>query len=257
MAILTDSWRKLRAKAGPTVAAVLVTLVAVHVLFLLMIQLLHVQLASEVYWQWLALSWSNLAAGRVWTLLTYAALHDLGDPMHILFNCLGLFWFGAPIERQWGRRGVLQVLLIAVLFGALMQLAADGIAGQPGATVGASAGLMGLLAVFAWTNPNLQILLFFVLPIRARWLVAVVLGIDFITWASGSHIAFWAHVGGVLGGWVVLHKLTSPKRIVAYVRALAASYARSKGMRSRFDVLPGGRSRVDSSRRDRDRANWN
>src|SRR5437867_2980315 len=50
----------------------------------------------------------EVARGKIWQLVTYLFLHDLGGPSHILFNMLGLWMFGAPIEQTWGTRRFVQ-----------------------------------------------------------------------------------------------------------------------------------------------------
>ena len=42
-----------------------------------------------------------------WQILTYAFLHSTGNITHLLFNMLGLWMFGAEVERYVGPRRLL------------------------------------------------------------------------------------------------------------------------------------------------------
>lgn len=253
-----DVWQQLRHRLGPAVATLMVTLVAVHVAFLLAVHWLHSEGAASVYEHWLALSWSAVLSGRVWTLGTYALLHDLGDFTHVAFNCLALFFFGPMLERQWGSRAFVKFFAVSVLVGGVVQLLGDLVLGRPDVTVGASAGMMGLLAAFAWSNPDAKVLLFFVVPVRARFLVPIVLGIDFVSFLSGSRIAFFAHLGGVLGAWISLRRLTNPRVAQAWVKGIGTWASRKAGRRRHISLVPRGRSGGDDLPRDPgDRSGWN
>lgn len=244
-------WHQMRSRLGPTVAKLMIGLFAIHVTFLIAIRWLDSSAALALYEDWLALSWSAVANGRVWTVATYALLHDLGDFTHVLFNLLALFFFGPPLERQWGSRAFLRFFAISVVTGGVLQLLGDLVLGRPDVTVGASAGMMGLLAAFAWSNPNAKILIFFVLPVSARHLVPIVLGIDLIAFLSGSRIAFFAHLGGVLGAWISLRGLTNPRIARAWFRGLATWINRRLGRRPRITLVDPGQ------RNPGDRSHWN
>ncbi len=243
-------WLQMRSRLGPTVAQIMVGLFAIHLTFLITVHWLHSNLAATVYEDWLALSWSALFSGRVWTLATYALLHDLRDFTHILFNLLALFFFGPALERQWGPRAFLRFLGLSVVLGGVLQALSELVVGQADITVGASAGMMGLLAAFAWSNPDAKILLFFVLPVPARHLVPIVLGIDLISYLSGSHIAFFAHLGGVLGAWISVRGLTNPRIARAWLRGVTTWVNRRLGRRSHVTL-------VDRNRNPSDRSKWN
>ncbi len=188
--------------------------------------------------QWLAL-WP-LASGQFmpWQLVSYALLH--GDLSHLLFNMLGLWMFGSELERLWGPRRYLQFMAGAAVAAALAQLGVTALMGSATPTVGASGILFGLLMAYALSFPRRQfdlvgflpvvlllmpsqvlniagMVLFVVMftnrqavpippvPVRAMTLVALygalelLLGLFF-----RSGIAHFAHLGGLLGGWLML-----------------------------------------------------
>lgn len=160
---------------------------------------LFVPLAS-----WFAL-WP-LTSGQFmpWQVLSYAFLH--GDTLHLFFNMLGLWMFGAELEQLWGSRRYAQYLLAAVVVAAVTQLLITLLAGSPVPTVGASGALFGLLLAFGMLFPNRTIMpLFPPIPMKARNFVILFGGIELLlgVW-GGSGIAHFAHLGGMLGGWLLI-----------------------------------------------------
>jgi len=73
-------------------------------------------------------------------------------------------------------------------------------------TIGASGGLFGLLLAFAMIFPNRTILLFFEIPMKAKWLVALYGVIELYqgVYVLNSGVAHFAHLGGMLGGLLTL-----------------------------------------------------
>jgi membrane associated rhomboid family serine protease len=140
-----------------------------------------------------------------WQLVTYAFLH--GDTLHLFFNMFGLWMFGAEIEMVWGRKRYMHFLLASVVAGAAAQLAVAQVLGLYGATVGASAGLYGLLLAFGMMFPERTIMpLFPPIPMKAKVFVAVFGGIALLSgvFSPDGGVAHFAHLGGMLGGWLMI-----------------------------------------------------
>ena len=154
--------------------------------------------------RWFAL-WPVVSGNFMpWQVLSYAFLH--GDTLHLFFNMLGLWMFGSELEQMWGSRRYWQFLLAAVLVAALTQLLITFVAGSPVPTVGASGALFGLLLAFGMLFPNRTIMpLFPPIPMKARNFVILFGGIELLmgVW-GGSGIAHFAHLGGMLGGWLMI-----------------------------------------------------
>ena len=138
-----------------------------------------------------------------WQLITYAFLH--GDVAHLFFNMLGLWMFGAEIEMIWGRRRYLEYLAASALSGAVCQLLFAMVIGPTGPTIGASGALFGLLLAFGMMFPNRIIMpLFPPIPMKAKVFVAVFGGLELLFGLGGrSGVAHFAHLGGMLGGWLM------------------------------------------------------
>ncbi len=141
-----------------------------------------------------------------WQLLTYSFLH--GGMTHLLFNMLGLYMFGQDVERLFGSRFFLFYYFAAVLAAALLHLAMTAaMGGPPVPTVGASGGLYGLLLAFGWYFPHRRVMLLIPpIPMSARTLVVVfaVVELFFGVTQTNAGVAHFAHLGGMLGGWLMI-----------------------------------------------------
>jgi membrane associated rhomboid family serine protease len=145
-----------------------------------------------------------------WQLLTFQFMH--ADRWHFVLNMLMLYFFGRPVEESIGNKHTLLLFLCSGLVGGVVELglgfAFPNVFNGP--VVGASAGVFALLAAFATLDPNREILLFFVLPIRAKYLLIVagaVAGFYVIVPAERG-VAHGAHLGGLLAGaayirWII------------------------------------------------------
>ncbi len=139
-----------------------------------------------------------------WQVGTYAFLH--GSFNHLFFNMLGLWMFGGELEHVWGPKRFLQFYAASVVAAALTQLLVNFLLGSASPTIGASGGLFGLLLAFAMIFPNRIILLFFVIPMKAKYLVALygILELYQGVYVNNSGVAHFAHLGGMLGGLITL-----------------------------------------------------
>lgn len=165
--------------------------------------------------QLLALTVPNIAAGKIWTLISYSFLHSKSNFLHIVANLLGLYFIGRVLLPILGSRRFLWLYAGAVAAGGALWLATHWESGT-GAVIGASAGVAGLFVVFACLFPNrpMTFLLFFILPVTLRpKYVALALGaVELLGFTFyevmgahsplGSSLAHSAHLGGMLAGWV-------------------------------------------------------
>jgi membrane associated rhomboid family serine protease len=151
---------------------------------------------------------------RPWSIVTYMFVHaGFG---HIFWNMLSLFFFGPQVESRLGSKRFLQLYLVSGISGALLSL----IFSFNAAIVGASGGVFGVMLAFAYFWPRQQIMIWGIIPIEARWLVAIttVMTLFSIKTGAGAGIAHFGHLGGYLGAFLFL-KLVDPARTVARFRA--------------------------------------
>ena len=147
-----------------------------------------------------------LASGHFlpWQVVTYAFLH--GSMIHLFFNMLGLWMFGAELERLWGQRRYWQFLLAGVLAAAAAQMLITALTGSRVPTVGASGGLFALLLAFGMLFPDRIIMpLFPPIPMRARTFVFVFGAIELVMGLTDrGGVAHFAHLGGMVGGFFMI-----------------------------------------------------
>jgi hypothetical protein len=129
----------------------------------------------------LILDMDAVRRGEVWRLITFLFIPAASSPIFVLINLYFTWWIGSSLEQHWGSfkfnafyvLGIVGAVVAAVIAGP-----------QTNAWLDAS-----LFLAFATTFPDVQILLFFILPIRVKWLGIVA--------AIGIVAAF------VLGSWGV------------------------------------------------------
>lgn len=142
-----------------------------------------------------------------WTILTYSFVH--AEIWHLLGNLLVLYFFGAPLENRWGSRDFIKFYLVGVAGGALFSVLFYFL--QPALMiVGASAGTFALMVAFATIWPDMEIHVWGIFPIKAKWLVAVFVGINVLMLWTPSNVAVLAHLGGALVAFLYLKSPWAP-----------------------------------------------
>lgn len=157
---------------------------------------------------------------RPWTVLTYMFLH--ADLMHLLFNMMGLYFFGPRLEARLGSRRFLALYLASGIAGALLSVLTP-----RAAIVGASGALFGVYYGFAHFWPRDRILVWGVIPVEARVLVIIMTVLALYGgMTGGGGVAHLAHLGGFVGGFLFLRL---SERYSAAARFRALSQPKSKG----------------------------
>jgi len=154
----------------------------------------------------LALSAEGLRHGKVWQLVTFQFLHSCPWPWHVLFNCLGLYFFGRPVEEMVGEKKFLLLYFGSGVAGGLLQVLTAVLLPRHAdfPVVGASAGVCGMIAIFCAINPMQELttwIYFLPITIRARYLLWALTAFSaFGTLIPMGNIAHAAHLGGILVG---------------------------------------------------------
>ncbi len=143
---------------------------------------------------------------ELWQLVSYSFLH--GSLLHLMFNMLALYTFGRDIERLFGSQWYLRYYFASVVAAALSHLVVTGWMGAPPCpTVGASGGVYGLLLAYGIYFPRRTVLLLFPpIPLPARVFVVLFAALELYFGVTGtaSGVAHFAHLGGMLGGWLMI-----------------------------------------------------
>jgi membrane associated rhomboid family serine protease len=139
-----------------------------------------------------------------WQLVTYSFLH--GGLGHLFFNMFALWMFGVQIENAWGSRRFAFFYFVCVIGAGLIQLIVVTTSGSFYPTVGASGGVFGILLAFGMMFPNQPIYIYFLFPIKAKWLVIGYGAIELWAGITGTQagVAHFAHLGGMLFGFLLI-----------------------------------------------------
>jgi len=179
-----------------------------------------------------SLIWNNL---YLWQLFTYQFLH--GGLFHILFNMLALWMFGCNLERRWGSKFFLKYYFVAVVGGGILNTLL--VPGQSAPSIGASAGIYGILLAYGLIYPNQIVYFYFLFPIKMKYFVWIIGGIAFYSslTAGQSGIAHLAHLGGMLFGYLYLRMGNPWDRFTLYL-----DQRRLVRLKRRFQVITGGKN---------------
>ncbi len=139
--------------------------------------------------------------GEVWRLFTYQFLH--GSALHLGLNMFALWMFGSELEPRWGSRFFLRYYFVCAVGGGILFTLVR--LGTWIPSVGASGAIYGILMAYAMWFPNRQVYLYFVLPIRVRYLIVflILLELSQAIQSTGT-IAHAAHLGGMAFGYAYL-----------------------------------------------------
>jgi membrane associated rhomboid family serine protease len=168
---------------------------------------------SMSYDQFVAYWPRGIAPFLPWQLVTYGFLH--GDAMHILFNMFMLWMFGREIEGIMGPKRFLIYYLTGVVGAGIVQLVVAAWQGGVYPTIGASGGVFALLLAFGMAFPNRMVMLLFPpIPMRAKYMVVLFGIVELLFGVSGAApgIAHFAHLGGMLFGYLLLRYWAAPRR---------------------------------------------
>lgn len=192
-------------------------------MFILQLLVLKPAFGGDYLW-YLALVPSHfLGKGYLWQIVTYMFLH--GGLIHIFFNMLFLWMMGSEIERAWGGKEFIKYYFVTGCGAGLVNVLV-----QPHATtrtIGASGAIFGLIIAFALAFPDRELLLYFLIRIKAKHFALLVGALELIALFALPEmgIARFAHLGGLLIGYVYLkyEKLSYPlRRQVRHWRAVRA-----------------------------------
>ncbi len=187
---------------------------------------------------WLALWPVGSGNFLPWQVVSYSLMH--GDTAHLFFNMLGLWMFGSELETLWGRKRYLQYILACVLAAAAAQLLVTALMNSQSPTVGASGAIYGLLLAYALAFPRRQFdlvgllpMLLLMVPSLALNVLGMILYVMLMTNRNAvpippvfvpaltmvatfgalelflglffrSGVAHFAHLGGMVGGWLII-----------------------------------------------------
>jgi len=140
----------------------------------------------------------------IYQVFTYMFVHF--GVMHVLFNMLGLWFFGAPIEGAWGTRRFVKFYLYCGLAAGACVLVVNMLVRDWGTpTLGASGAIFGVLVAFGILYPDAVILMFFLFPMKAKYAVIIYVAVELLaTFGPNTGVSTVAHLGGAAFAYVFL-----------------------------------------------------
>lgn len=172
-----------------------------------------------------------------WRLVTYMFLHAGG--FHLLFNMLWLWWMGRAVEETLGPRTFTTIYLGSGIGGALLDVAFAQFLGI-NSVIGASGAVFGVMVAFAMLYPRMQIMLFLLPPIEARYVVAGLIVLDVLFLGSSDNTARIVHIGGAGIGYLLMKMQMAGQDLTAWTRpfnriiyGLKGAYSGSQSKKSK------------------------
>jgi membrane associated rhomboid family serine protease len=204
-----------RMRFGPVMSGGVKVLLIFLVTIFLFQQLIGLFRLDRIFILFFGLNYQGLVQNFwIWQLFTYMFLH--GGFFHILFNGFALWMFGSELERLWGIRRFINYFLLsgigAGIFIALMNLFVySTYQSVQNTTIGASGAIYALLLAYGITWPNREVYVYFLFPVKIKYLVIIFGIIEFFgtlnTMAGiAGNISHIGHLGGLIAGFFLLQK---------------------------------------------------
>lgn len=192
-----------------------ITPIVKHFIIINVIMFALTLLAENFMLEKFALFYFNSPFFKPYQLISYIFMH--GGFMHILFNMYSLYIFGSVLEGVWGGKKFFIYYMVTGIGAALFHLFITYLRIESGVLdpylasiipmVGASGAIYGLLLAYGVLFPNNVLTLFFPpVSLKAKYMVFVFGGLEFLLGlgGSGDGVAHFAHLGGMLFGFVIL-----------------------------------------------------
>ena len=161
-------------------------------------------------------------AGQVWRLLTHVFVKD--STMGLLLSTLVLWMFGGWYENSWGTRDYLKFFFASTLGGAVLAIPLSFITNyimpfhDLGLASGPDAAVNAMMVALALSAPDSKVMFGFVLPVPARTLLYILLGIDVISGLMSGASTLSVTLGGMIMGWLLVTGNWRPTRLLDLLR---------------------------------------
>ncbi len=216
---------------------------------------LLIQFVPAAATAFLLLTFQRLHAfDQPWRLVTSGLLTDPQHWSHLLYSLVGLYFLGAPLERRWGTWRFLRFVLLSIVIGNLTALAVAA-AVAPGAQerfrptlmFGPMAAITAIAVAWSREFADSTVNLFFIVPVRGRWLFWITLGFCVLglIYPEGIEEGVVAPFGGVIAG-LLLGGTPSLVRTAWLHTRLALLRRGSGNLRVRDVIAPRGERRQRS-----------
>lgn len=203
---------------------------------LFVLQAIGGQTLNNFLIQWFAFSPElTTAIFQPWRLVTYMFLHAGG--FHLLFNMLWLWWLGRVVEETLGPRSFTVIYLGSGIGGALLDVVFAQFLGI-NFVIGASGAVYGVMVAFAMLYPTAPIMLLFLPPIQARYVVAGLIALDVLFLGSSDGTARIVHLGGAGIGYLLMKARAGGFDLSGVVRPVERMWYELRGSYSKRKSSP-------------------
>lgn len=228
------------ASLTPVVKRLLIILVGIWFLTSILVSMLKLNAAVVVLDHLELMPRAVIPGAEIWQVGTYAWLHAYGELTHILFNAMTLFVLGPELERRWGGRSFLKFYILCGVFAGVFSVLVGLLLAPTTPIIGASGAIFGLLAAWSMLMPNRELLVFFVIPVKVKYLIWGSIGIDVLLFISNgsTDIAIQTHIGGAVTAWFLITGNWKPRVLGPNLRRLFSGPGR--GPRSGSGRSSGG-----------------
>ncbi len=151
-------------------------------------------------------SFLNVVQGKIWVFITSIFIHANSE--HLVLNLIALYFFGKVVEQELGRKKFLLAFFASAFIADLFVLATGLMGMSPFLipTVGASAGIFGLMGISMITKPLEFIFYPYLIPIPLVLVALIYTLINItsfllvLTGQASSNVSYISHIGGLIAG---------------------------------------------------------
>jgi membrane associated rhomboid family serine protease len=164
----------------------------------------------------------RVLALELWRIVTYPFVES--SPYGLILSLIFLWLLGGSFEARWGERDFLRFFILSSIGGALFAIPLSFIIDlilpfrDMGFAEGPSTGLDALLVALALTSPDTNVMFGFVLPIRARTVVLIILGFQLVSGIMTGAAQLSATLGGMAMGYLLVTGNWRPQRWLGILR---------------------------------------
>jgi membrane associated rhomboid family serine protease len=159
---------------------------------------------------------------KPWTIFTYMFLHY--NFIHILFNLLGLYWFGKMFLYRFDGEKLLGLYILGGIMGGALYMVSYNLfpvfENADGLLLGASASIFAILVALAVYEPNQEIYLAFVGAVKMKWVAVFYLALSAIGISASNPGGNIAHLGGALWGYLYIVQLRKGRDMASWLNYL-------------------------------------
>ena len=127
---------------------------------------------SNIVYSYLCFSRSAILRGQVWRLITYVFVPTEASPIWLLVMLYFYYWIGSCLEREWGNGKFTIYYVSGMLLTAIYGVVLSAILGRD-VIVSTTYLNLSMFFAFATLYPDMQVLLFFIIPIKVKYLAYV------------------------------------------------------------------------------------